>query len=181
MEQNDESLLDLYFSGDAKAFEEFFSRHSGRVMAYGKKMGLSHQDALDLTQEVFLRLHRVIHKYERGRPALPWFFTIVHRMAIDTLRQVKSNHARFVSDDRKVNNTQADGEVVCELPEVSNDAMAKLSSDQKAIIELRLTKDLSFKDIGLAIGKTEATSRKIFERSIKILKAHIASQDKRNE
>lgn len=172
MQPTDERLLDLYFTGDAQAFDQFFIRHSGRVLAYAKKMGLSNQDALDLTQEVFLRLHRVIHKYEQGRPALPWFFTIVHRMVIDALRQLKTNEARFVKDDVMMANVQATDEVSCELSDISSEAMEKLSEDQRKIVELRLVNDLSFKDIGLKIGKTEAAARKTFERSVKTLRAH---------
>ena len=181
MQHTDEYLLDLYFTGEAKAFEIFFARHSGRVVAYGKQRGLNHQDALDFTQDVFLRLHRVIHQYERGRPALPWFFTIVHHMLIDTLRQITLNQTRYVHDEIKMQSAQAMPLEVIENGAISPEALARLSEDQKKVVELRLLHDFSFKDIAVRVGKTEATTRKIYERSMKVLKSYLLNEDNRDE
>lgn len=180
MEPTDESLLDRYFTGDAQAFNDFFSRHSGRVVGYGRRKGLNDQDAFELAQEVFLRLHQVIHKYESGRPALPWFFTIVHRMALDRLRKVKTTEMRFINDEDQIART-ASGKELEETVEISDEAMAGLSSDQRRIVELRVTRDLSFKEIALEVGKSEQTARKFFERAIKFLKKQIVEQDNNHE
>ena len=86
-DQTDEQLLDAYFGGESEAFHTFYKRHAGRVIGYAMTKGLSREVATECCQEAFLKLHRYIHKYEQGRPALPWFFTIVHHSVMDALRQ----------------------------------------------------------------------------------------------
>jgi RNA polymerase sigma-70 factor (ECF subfamily) len=167
---SDEELLDRYFEGDADAFERFFERHSARVLAYGVSRGLAQQDALEFTQDVFLRLHKSIHTYERGRPALPWFFTIVHRLLIDTMRKLKTDQQRYTPAGSDIEQAVSSEPTGAEPDEELAQAIQQLPLAQKEIVEMRLVKDLSFREIAEKTGKSEANSRKIFERAIKALR-----------
>lgn len=158
MDKSDESLLDSYFEGDARAFEAFFRRHNGRVIAYAMSKGLSREMAKELAQEAFLRLHRHIHRYEKGRPALPWFFTIVHNSVIDMLRKNPRHEQatafdadEFSSPERKFDDAHA--------------LLAKLPQAQRQVVEMRAIDELSFKEIAAATGKSDVSLRKLFERA----------------
>ncbi|RYZ87899.1 MAG: RNA polymerase sigma factor [Proteobacteria bacterium] len=166
---SDEQLLDLYHSGDARAFLEFYSRHSGRIAGYAIKKGMSREAADEVSQESFLRLHRSIHHYEKGRPALPWFFTLVHNCLIDAFRdsiRMSKVKADYQQHDRNVGfNEQANSE--------DSDAMralVQLPFDQKKVIELRVFSGKSFKEISNELKQSEVGLRKIFERAKKKIK-----------
>jgi RNA polymerase sigma-70 factor (ECF subfamily) len=45
------------------------------------------EDALDVTQEAFLRLHRHWHRRDRSRPLGPWLYSILRNLAIDQIRK----------------------------------------------------------------------------------------------
>ena len=56
-EPSDEDLLEAWILGDAGAFTSFYMRHFNRVKGYGAKKGLGKQDAEEVAQLSFLKLH----------------------------------------------------------------------------------------------------------------------------
>ncbi len=162
-QRSDEELLDLYHAGDAEAFRCFYRRHAGRVLGYAKAKGLGAEAAEEVRQEAFLRLHHSIHRYESGRPALPWFFTIVHNCLIDSIRQSQSLA-------RMKNAWQMNGSEATVPPNESpqqdpEPALHGLSAEQRQVVELRVFQDKSFKEMAAATGRSEVALRKIYERA----------------
>ena len=176
-EQTDEQLLDAYFGGDSEAFHTFYKRHSGRVIGYAMSKGLAREVAIESCQEAFLRLHRYIHRYEKGRPALPWFFTIVHHCVMDALRQGKQTSkltSHFSDHARHILHNPATSTVSSTIrAEETALAMEKLSPEQESIVRMHAIEDLSFRDIAKVTGKSEVALRKIFERAKAKLRALI--------
>lgn len=163
-DRSDESLLDLYFAGDADAFKVFFNRHAGRVVGYAMSKGLKKEIALEVRQDVFLRLHKSIHTYEKGRPALPWLFTIVHNCVIDALRQTKhlsDLRSKMITERETLDDATSDTDTIND----STAILANLSEEQRKIFEMRVFNELSFAEIAAKTGKTEVSLRKVFERA----------------
>ena len=174
-EPSDEALLDQYFVGNARAFEHFFRRHSGRVIAYALSKGLPIDAAKDASQEAFLRLHRSIHRYERGRPALPWFFTIVHHCIVDTMRKGRPAAAFAEGAIDALPLASPDTEVAGSLD--VGTLLVRLPDDQRQLVRLRVFDELSFREISLATGRTEVSLRKAFERARRTLKKALGRED----
>ena len=165
---SDEQLLDAYFCGDAVAFQTFYKKHSGRVIAYVMSKGLPRELAVEVCQEAFLRLHRFIHKYEKGRPALPWFFSIVHHCMVDSMRtneQIR-NLINVVSKEAPPSTS-----LFAALPKDPIHALTALTPEQQKIVKMRAIEELSFAEISEITGKSEVALRKLFERARSKLKA----------
>jgi RNA polymerase sigma-70 factor (ECF subfamily) len=160
--RSDEELLDQYFAGDVEAFRAFYRRHAGRVLGYARSKGLNPQAAEELQQEAFLRLHHSIHRYESGRPALPWFFTIVHNCLIDIVRQ---NQSLLKLKDAWQKQGSEDGQPEGEATQDPAVIMASLSAEQRKVVELRVFEEQSFKEMSQTTGKSEVALRKIYERA----------------
>lgn len=171
---SDEELLEAYCNGDSKAFEVFFRRHLQRVCGYALKKGVARDEASEVSQEVFLKLHAHIAHYEIGKKALPWFFTIVHNTCIDWLRrQHRSQHKRVGYDEIDVESlTASECEPVTESKNEVDSLIAlnTLSEGQRKIVEMRIVDDLSFKDISVKTGRTEISLRKSYSRSVQMLR-----------
>ncbi|HET9239229.1 MAG TPA: RNA polymerase sigma factor [Oligoflexus sp.] len=173
--RSDETLLDLYFAGDADAFKVFFERHAGRVVGYAMSKGLRQEIALEVRQDAFLRLHRSIHTYEKGRPALPWFFTIVHNCVIDALRQVKQlgNLRSQMIGERGTPGVVTGTDSLID----STGTLASLSEEQRKVFEMRVFNELSFAEISVETGKTEVSLRKVFERARRKIQGILSGSD----
>jgi RNA polymerase sigma-70 factor (ECF subfamily) len=82
-------------SGDRQAFGELLKRHMRR--AYFAALGLtgSHEDALDLSQEAFVRAYRARASLDPDRPFYPWLYQIVRRLCFNFLRDRKARRRRL--------------------------------------------------------------------------------------
>jgi len=87
MENCDEALFDAHRQGDPNAFGLLVRRYSTVLLGYLTRMIGERQQAEDLFQETFLRVHTKGHSFRRGAKFKPWLFTIATRLAIDTIRK----------------------------------------------------------------------------------------------
>lgn len=94
-DKSDEDLMESYKMGEVVAFELLFERHSGKVLSYLSKRLQAPKEAQDLLQEVFFKLHRSRHQYNRTLPFSPWLFSITRSMWIDFLKKRRLEDATF--------------------------------------------------------------------------------------
>jgi RNA polymerase sigma-70 factor (ECF subfamily) len=83
----DEPLVARFLAGDARAFDMLFARHQDYV--YNIVYGIlgRHDEARDVTQEVFLQVHRSIRSFRRGSRFATWLYRIAVNRAVDAGRR----------------------------------------------------------------------------------------------
>jgi len=67
----------------------------------------SHQEAEDLTQEIFLKLHGSLSKYDFGKNFAAWFLTLAKNHLIDTYRRTKWEKKNRDEFDERFQGTEA--------------------------------------------------------------------------
>lgn len=79
-------LIERTRSGEQAAFAELVSRTMRR--AYFAALGLvgSHEDALDLSQEAFVRAYKARARLDPARPFFPWLYQIIRRLCFNFTR-----------------------------------------------------------------------------------------------
>src|SRR5258708_15100575 len=60
---------------------------SPALLRFFKSQAASREEADDLLQETWMRIHRVRHTYRRGEPVLPWVYVIALRVRVDQYRR----------------------------------------------------------------------------------------------
>ena len=82
-------------AGDREAFGELVTRYMRR--AYYAALGLtgSHDDALDLSQEAFVRAYRARASLDPDRPFYPWLYQIVRRLCFNLQRDRRTRRRRM--------------------------------------------------------------------------------------
>lgn len=70
-------LVKRVVQGDDLAFAELYRKHANSVYGYLLRCGLSPSTAEDVTQDVFLTVHRRIGSFDVSRPFKPWLFAVV--------------------------------------------------------------------------------------------------------
>ncbi|MDH5752558.1 MAG: RNA polymerase sigma factor, partial [Deltaproteobacteria bacterium] len=76
--------MSAYQAGDMDSFRELYEAHKGRVMGYLHSRLNDQDEAEDVFQQVFLKLHRYRHRYRSEVPFLPWLFTITRNAMAKT-------------------------------------------------------------------------------------------------
>lgn len=87
MERDDATLLTAHMAGDGMAFAELLNRYAAPVLGYLVRMTGSREQAEDLFQETFLRVHSKADTFRPGAPFKPWLYTIATRLTIDWTRR----------------------------------------------------------------------------------------------
>jgi RNA polymerase sigma factor (sigma-70 family) len=87
VDPSDSELVERYRRGDAQAFETLVKRYQRRVFALA--FGIVHdtEDAHDIGQEAFIKVHRYIDRFEGSASFYTWLYRIVVNLAIDHLRR----------------------------------------------------------------------------------------------
>lgn len=166
--KSDEELMALYQQGEYGAFEELYSRHSGRVYGYFKSRVSSPGEAEDLLQHTFLKFHQGRASYNGVLPFLPWLFSIARNILIDHLR--KHRPVTIEAEKLVALAEKATAEGTSE-PTVTWDAVMKLlPEDQRKLIQLRFEEGMSFDDIAKLSGVNETSARKRMSRTIQGLR-----------
>jgi len=179
----------LAAKGDRDAFSVLVDRYCRYVYAICHKVSLHEEDALDITQIVFMKLIETIHTFD-GRGAFrPWLATIATHEAIDYLRS-PSRRERPVdplvlnglADKMYLNghwrNGEKDAREMIEggnRKEIIQTAMASLPPQQRAIFTLHLMEDMRPKEIavrlGIPAGQVSGQLRRAMARLREILAA----------
>jgi RNA polymerase sigma-70 factor, ECF subfamily len=174
----DEGLMQAYLAGDARAFEELYRRHSGRVYAYLRKRLPSPEEADEVFQAVFLKAHRSRSSYQPKYPVIQWLFVIARTSLVDHLRKTGRNEAAArqaeADQDRLVSRTTPD-QALGVSGGSEEDLLRQLPSEQKRVVEMRVLEDRDYLEIARQLGKTQASVRQIYSRAIRRLRALVAS------
>lgn len=86
---DDKALALALQSGDEAAFDEIVSRFQGRVYAVAYRVVGNREDALDVSQEVFIKVYRKIDTWKPTGGFLPWILRMTTNHSIDHIRRKK--------------------------------------------------------------------------------------------
>jgi len=180
----DKSLIDAHCGGDRTAFGELVRRYGDGILGYLARMTGSREQAEDLFQETFKRVHEKAHTF-RGEGFKSWLFTIATNVAIDALRRRK--RVQVVSLNR--NAGCADGNcdelgavsavadccdpsaeaIMAEQKEQVRQAVEELPGKQRATLVLAYYQQLSYPEVAEVMGCSTGTVKVQMSRALRTL------------
>jgi RNA polymerase sigma-70 factor (ECF subfamily) len=86
-EASDPELVAIATRGTEGSFEELVRRYQRPISAYVYRMVGDHEAALDLTQEIFIKVYGSLARYRSEFKFSTWIYKIAHNSAVDHLRR----------------------------------------------------------------------------------------------
>ena len=123
----DVALVQAIRRGEPDAFTHLVERYQRRVFWLAHDILLDPEEARDVAQETFLRLHASLDRYDERRDFVNWLYRIARNLSIDLLRR-RRRQARPV-EDVEVVAPEAGGEGIS-APESS----AAVPRDRKSVV-----------------------------------------------
>lgn len=93
---DDRELRERYQRADAAALDELVGRVSPSLLRYFGGSGFGRNDAEDLLQECWIRIHRSRHTYRSSEPVMPWIYAIARHTRLDGYRKRRRLESREV-------------------------------------------------------------------------------------
>ena len=178
------ALVQRCAAGDEDACTELVAEHQRTVFQLSANLLGDREEALDLSQEVFLRVFRTIHRF-RGQSSLrTWIYRIAVNQARNRHRFWRRRHRdQQVSLDQHV---AAHGDVLCglgptpdrvlaqkELAERLHQALERLPFEQRTAIVLREVDGLSYEEIAYSLDLAVGTVKSRLTRARQALRADL--------
>jgi RNA polymerase sigma-70 factor (ECF subfamily) len=89
--------MERYQQADPQAPAALIGALSPALLRFFRSQAASREQADDLLQETWMRIHRVRHTYRPGEPVLPWIYAIARRVRIDGYRRTQRITAHEVA------------------------------------------------------------------------------------
>jgi RNA polymerase sigma-70 factor (ECF subfamily) len=184
MENSDKSLINAHRKGDPAAFGELVRRYGDSVLGYLIRMSRNREQAEDLFQETFKRVHEKAHTF-RGPQFKGWLFKIATRVALDGFRRDKrikivslnqqldcdNPHSEQLGDVALADNSSNPTEqaMKAEQAERVRQAIELLPPKQRATLVLAYYQQLSYPDVAEVLGCSVGTVKTQMFRALKTL------------
>ena len=149
-----------HLAGDAAGFENLYHKHRERIFAVLMRTLRQREDALEATQEVFLKIHKRLGTFDPKRPFLPWATRIAANQAIDQLRRRRVRKEQTlieetVDSDGKSGRQEERGEdslIRSEVGAAVQAALGQLNEDHRTVFVLSSFEEMSYKEIATVLG-----------------------------
>jgi RNA polymerase sigma-70 factor (ECF subfamily) len=160
----DFDLVERASRGDHDAFGELVRRYQQRVYTIAYGICHNQQDALDVSQEVFIKIHKKLKGFRRASSFYTWLYRITANVAIDSQRRKKKvatvDFDERILDEappeaRTADNKKSDPRNALERKEIHAailKAIETLPEEQRAVVVLRELENLSYKEIAKAMN-----------------------------
>ncbi len=115
--RNDDSLMKAYARGEARAFNELYSRHKDGLYRFLLRASPSQTIAEDLAQETWASVIKRASAYEAKGYFKTWLYTVARHKLIDLLRSQSHKIQTQVQSDTEVEErvVSHDNEALSEL------------------------------------------------------------------
>ncbi len=167
-------------AGDAAAWEEIVQRYHRRIYNICYRFAGTSDDAQDLTQEVFIKMHRTLASYDSEKGALmTWVTTMTRNLLVDHFRRTRqdrmtdsldaapSEHedSMPLSDRIEDKALPPDAGVQSrEAREMVHRGLQKLSPELREAVILRDLQDMDYKEIAAVLKVPEGTVKSRINR-----------------
>ncbi|HEY6723161.1 MAG TPA: sigma-70 family RNA polymerase sigma factor [Polyangiaceae bacterium] len=85
--RHDHALIERAKRGESQAFRELVERHQRRALTLALALVRDEQDAREVVQEAFLRVHRGLESFQGSSSFFTWLYRIVTNLSIDLMRR----------------------------------------------------------------------------------------------
>jgi len=121
-----------------------------KVYWHIRKMVIDHDDADDLTQEVFIKVHKHISDFRQDAQLYTWIYRIATNECLNFLRRKKRRVFQPIGDNEKELAAKLTSAPYIEGDEVQlklQKALLKLPDKQRVVFNMRYFDDLSYEEM----------------------------------
>src|SRR6266513_2843349 len=161
-EADDSGVVTAFLAGEERAFQELVERYQTRLLNFIYRTIGDRDRAEDLVQEVFIRVYRHLHRFDRSKKFSTWVYTIASNLAKNELRNRSRNPLVLFQTLRGSQNGEEEERPLQfedttsrpddlyrkrHLRELVEDSVAKLPEHHRQVFVLRELEGKSYEEI----------------------------------
>ncbi len=169
----DERLIEIFNTTEQKSavFTEIMRRYQEKIYWLIRKMVLDHDDADDLTQDVFVKVYHKLNEF-KGQSQL---YTWIYRIAVNhTLAFIEREKRKmYFEDDETLERVLSDkieqemDNDADEMDKLLQLAISSLPEKQRAVFLMRYYDEIEYKHIAEITGTSEGALKASYHHAVK--------------
>ena len=176
-EAEDRDLIGKAKRGDVEAYNLLVSRWEKRVFNYLLRLVGNREDAMDLSQDVFLKAYQNLRKLDDSARFAPWLYRIAHNEAYSMFRKRKpETDIDELEPEATETRITVGGSPVfpMELSIAVAGALDRLSPDQREAVVLKIYQGFKFEEMSEILSCPVSTVKSRLYTALELLKAELA-------
>jgi RNA polymerase sigma-70 factor, ECF subfamily len=161
-----------------KAFNKLLDLYQERLYWHIRKLVLTHENANDVLQNTFLRIHKSLPKFKQQSSLHTWMYRIAYNESLRFLEQNKKKNHTSLEDvnNRYLDNLVAD--VFFDGKDIQiklQDILSKLPDKQRQIFQMKYYDNLKFHEMAHILGIKEGTLKSSYYATARHVEKNISS------
>lgn len=173
-----DELVDAARQGDHPAFDELVRRTHADTYALARRLVTDPDDALDVTQDAYLRAFRSLRKFRGDAQFSTWLYRITANCAATHLGRRRRHQHEVLDEEATVFDTNLDHDPAAaadaaQLRQRLEAAIAELPPRLRAVVVLRDVYDLNHAEIAEELGISESAAKVRLHRARRKLRTQV--------
>ncbi len=174
-EVEDRDLVAKARRGNVDAYNLLVSRWERRVFNYILRLVGHREDALDISQEVFLKAYQNLGKLDDESRFAPWLYRIAHNESFSLLRRNRPDGAEYKEPLPRPSGPHL---LPVETSLAVTAALDRLSSEQREAVVLKIYQGFKFEEMAEILGCPVSTVKSRVYTALDLLKETLAPVQK---
>lgn len=175
---SDKEIIELLKKAETRryGFNLLVREYSSRIYMLIRRMVIVHEDADDLTQEVFIKIWKNIDKFRGDAQLSTWIYRIALNKSLDFLKSKKirllltfNTLDEYLSGSLEQGHYFSGDEAMLKLQK----AIQTLPPKQKAVFNMRYFNDLTFDEISGITGVTAGALKASYHEAVKKIEKNL--------
>ena len=178
-----EALIQRCLRGDQAAWERIVRLHWRRVFNVAYKFVGKHDEAEDLTQDIFLKIFKSLDTFDRRANFQTWLISVSRNLCIDHYRSVRKERETIDRqvDPNELTPASTDPGPMAALEQrdrvtLLRQALGQLPDTLRTAVLMRDIQEMSYQEIADKLGLPEGTVKSRINRGRTELARHVKKQ-----
>lgn len=175
-ELSDQQLLDVFHTGNLKAYDLLFERYFKRLYGFAFSLLKDSEIAKELAMDVMVKLWQKEGKIDVGQSLKPYLFKAVRNSVYSHLRKSKliTQSLDLFAEYSEITEVSADTPFLCkELEGLYESKLNGLSPQRRKIFEFSRTEELTYVEIAEKMSLSVNTVRNQMSATLKYFRKHM--------
>ena len=187
--RDEQELIMRYRAGDAIAFEKLVRLYEKKVYNIAYSMLDNKEDALDICQEVFIKVYKSMVNFKGNAVFYTWLYRVTVNTCVDFIRKKKAYKYYYLDKELEtgtgnirmelIDTSKTPEEVMYEkeLESIVTEAVRRLPEEQRSIVILRDFQQLSYSEISRTLNCSLSMVKNRLHRGRSALKQILTSKE----
>lgn len=178
-EISDREILNIFHGGSKnEGFRILVEKYKERLYWHIRKMVISHQDADDVLQEVFIKVWKKLDDFRHEATLYTWLYRIATNETLNFLKKQQKKFFIPMVDSYKMLSKKLESDAYFSGNAVDKklqQALLKLPEKQRLVFNMKYFEDMKYEDMAEILGNSVGSLKASYHHAVKKVKAELSA------